>query len=181
MSSRRLQGMSSRRLEDVFSVTIFRLPRRLEDVLREVLKTSSRCLGKRKIVTLKTCWRRVEEISWSRLQDVLKTNKCLLGSSFSVVLYERGVLKNFSKFTDPREKLLKIQETLCQSLYFNEVTGQVCNFIKIETLAQVFSCEFCEILRTPFLQNTSGRLLLSLETWNYQKQPLEIFSKIRCS
>ena len=39
-SSRRLQGMSLRRLEDVFSVTIFRLPRRL---------------GRRKIVKLKTC------------------------------------------------------------------------------------------------------------------------------
>ena len=28
------------------------------------------------------------------------------------------------------------------------------------TLAQLFSCEFFEFLRTPFLQNTSGRLLL---------------------
>ena len=35
--------------------------------------------------------------------------------------------------------------------------------LKNETLAQVFSCEFCEILWTPFLQNTSARLLL----WNY--------------
>ena len=65
MSSRLLQDMSSRRLEDVFSVTIFRLPRRLQDVLQEVFKTSSkrlcktssRRLGRRKIVTLKTCWR----------------------------------------------------------------------------------------------------------------------------
>ena len=39
-SLRGLQDMSSRRLQDVFSVTIFRLPRRL---------------GRRKIVTLKTC------------------------------------------------------------------------------------------------------------------------------
>ena len=36
-----------------------------------------------------------------------------------------------------------------------------CIFVKKETLAQVFSCEFCEIsLRTSFLQNTTGRLLL---------------------
>ena len=34
------------------------------------------------------------------------------------------------------------------------------NFIKTETLAQVFSCEFCEISKNTFLQNTSGRLLL---------------------
>ena len=37
---------------------------------------------------------------------------------------------------------------------------QACNFIKKETLAQVFSCEFCEISKNTFLQNTSGRLLL---------------------
>ena len=65
MSSRRLQDMSSRRLQDVFSVKIFRLPRRLQDLLQEVFKTSSRCLGRRKIIMLKT--------SWKRLQDVLKT------------------------------------------------------------------------------------------------------------
>ena len=61
MPSRRRQDMSSRRLQDVFNVTIFRLPRRLQDVLREVLKTSSRRLGRRKIVTLKTCWRHLQD------------------------------------------------------------------------------------------------------------------------
>ena len=30
------------------------------------------------------------------------------------------------------------------------------NFIKKESLAQVFSSEFCEIFRNTFLQNTSG-------------------------
>ena len=50
-----LQDMSSRRLQDVFSVTSFRLPRRLQDVLQDIFKTSSRRLGRRKIVTLKTC------------------------------------------------------------------------------------------------------------------------------
>ena len=34
------------------------------------------------------------------------------------------------------------------------------NFVKIEILAQVFPCEFCEISKNTFLQNTSGRLLL---------------------
>ena len=29
-----------------------------------------------------------------------------------------------------------------------------CNFIKKETLAQVFSCEFCEISKNTFLQRT---------------------------
>ena len=51
MYSRRLQEMSSRRLEGIFTVTIFRLPRRLQDVfedkkllrsrhVEDVLKTS---------------------------------------------------------------------------------------------------------------------------------------------
>ena len=44
MPSRRLQDMSSRRLQDVFSATIFRLPRRLQEVLQDVFKTSSRRL-----------------------------------------------------------------------------------------------------------------------------------------
>ena len=43
---------------------------------------------------------------------------------------------------------------LCQSLFFNK------SLLKKENLAQVLSCEFCEISKNTFLQNTSGRLLL---------------------
>ena len=43
-----------------------------------------------------------------------------------------GVLKNFEKLTGK-----------CQRL-------QACNFIKKETLAQVFSCEFCETVKNTF-------------------------------
>ena len=74
MASRRLQEMSSRRLQrDNFSSSKT-FWRRLEYVFkiscemssRRICKTSSRRLGRRKIVTLKTCWR--------RLQHVLKTS-----------------------------------------------------------------------------------------------------------
>ena len=41
-SSRHVFKASSRRLQDVFSVAIFCLPRRLQDALQEVFKTSSR-------------------------------------------------------------------------------------------------------------------------------------------
>ena len=57
----------------------------------------------------------------------------------------KGVLRNFAKFTGKH---------LCQSLFFNKVAGlspEACNFIKKETLAQVFSCEFCEISKNTFL------------------------------
>ena len=52
---------------------------------------------------------------------------------------KKGVLRNSVKFTGKH---------MCQSLSFDKVAN------KNETLAQVFSCEFCEI------SNTFGRLLL---------------------
>ena len=64
---------------------------------------------------------------------------------------EIGVLKNFTNFTGKH---------LCQSLLFSKVRPYACNFIKKETLALAFSCEFCEIFKNTFLQNASGRLLL---------------------
>ena len=91
-SWRRLQGMSWRRLQQVFSVTILRLPRRLQDVkllrwrrfqdvfttcLEDVLKT---CLDD----VLKTCF---EDVLRTCLEDVFKTSwrqtKCLLVISVS--------------------------------------------------------------------------------------------------
>ena len=49
-----------------------------------------------------------------------------------------------------------------------------CNFIKKESLTQMFSCRFCEISKITFLtQNTSWRLLLLF--WkNYQYVQLNI-------
>ena len=38
------------------------------------------------------------------------------------------------------------------------------NIIKKEALAQVFSCEFCEIFKNTFLQNTSGGCFFILKT-----------------
>ena len=60
----------------------------------------------------------------------------LSGSSHQSCSVGKGVLRNFSKFTGKH---------LYQNLFFNKVANQACNFIKKETLAQVFSCEFCEI------------------------------------
>ena len=55
---------------------------------------------------------------------------------------KKGVLRNFSKFTGKH---------LCQSLFFIKLA---CNFIKKETLAQVFSCEFCKISKNIFFHTT---------------------------
>ena len=58
---------------------------------------------------------------------------------------KKGVLKNFAKFKGKH---------LCQSLFFNEVAGLAWNFIRKEILAQVFSCEFCEISKNNFSYRT---------------------------
>ena len=59
MSSRRLQGMSSRRLQDVISVTIFRLARRLQNVFARRLQD-----------VFKTPWTKLD----CHAEDVLKTS-----------------------------------------------------------------------------------------------------------
>ena len=51
--------------------------------------------------------------------------------------------------------LLKVlqnsQEKTCARVSFNT---EACNFIKKETLVQVFSCEFCEIFKNTFFYRT---------------------------
>ena len=37
-----------------------------------------------------------------------------------------------------------------RNLLFNKVAGQACSFIKKEILAQVLSCEFCDIFKNTF-------------------------------
>ena len=77
----------------------------------------------------------------------------------------KGVFRNFPKFTGKH---------LYQRLFFNKVAGLTCKFIKKESLAQVFSSEFCEIYKNNFYHRTplvfaSGVLI------NFTK--LEPFSK----
>ena len=57
----------------------------------------------------------------------------------------QGVLRNFAKFTGKR---------LRQSLIFNKVAGWCLELIKEETLAQVFSCEFCKISKNTLYYRT---------------------------
>ena len=63
---------------------------------RHVFKTSSRRLQRNNFSSSKTSWRRLarclqdvlEEVKllrWRRVEDVFKTNKCLLGSIFNLV------------------------------------------------------------------------------------------------
>ena len=66
----------------------------------------------------------------------------------------KGVLRNFVKFTGKH---------LCQSLLFNKVAGlRPATLLKKKLWHRCFPINFVKFLRTAFLRNTSGRLLLYL-------------------
>ena len=78
--------------------------------------------------------------------DYNVVSKCR--SSRPEVFCKKSVLGNFAKFKGKH---------LCQSLFFNKVSGlkpQACNFVKKGTLVQVFSCEFCEISKNTCFYRT---------------------------
>ena len=98
--------MSWRRLQHVTSVTIFRLPRRLEDVfqirLEDVLKTSWKHLARRLEDVFKTSWKikncYTEDVLKTSWGHVLKTSwrqtKCLLG----IYVSNHGLLTNLNQY-----------------------------------------------------------------------------------
>ena len=78
---------------------------------------------------------------------------------------KKGVLRNFIKFTG---------KYLCQSLFLNKVAGlRPATLLKKRLWHRCFPANFAKFLRTPILQNTSGRLLLKIKFLPYvfnQKQ-----------
>ena len=89
------------------------------------------------------------------------------------VFSKKSGLRNFTKFTGKH---------LCQSLFFNKVAG-LRPLLKKRPWPRCFSVNFVKIFRTPFLQNTPGRLLLVilfssrfiLFSSQYSLQPLSVF------
>ena len=78
-------------------------------------------------------------------------------SSRPEVFCKKGVVRNFTKFTG---------KPLYQSLLFNKVAGLR---PEKETLAQVFSCEFCEISKNTFFRRTP------LEAASVEKKQSSLF------
>ena len=67
------------------------------------------------------------------------------------VFCEKGVLGNFTKFTGKH---------FYQSLFVKKETGRPATLLKKRLWHRCFSVNFAKFLRTPFLQNTYGGLLL---------------------
>ena len=90
---------------------------------------------------------------------------------------KKGVFGNFTKFTGKH---------LCQSLFFNKVAGlRPTTLLKKEPWHWCFSVNFAKFLRKPFLQNTSGWLLLCsmvFSDWEFLPQRFKNIScwKIDC-
>ena len=85
-------------------------------------------------------------------------------SSHQMCSIEIGVLKNFTKFTGKH---------LCQSLFLNKVAGlRPATLLKKRLWHRCFPVNFAKFLRTPFLQNTSGRLLLYVSQYFFSIRTL---------
>ena len=71
---------------------------------------------------------------------------------------EIGVLKTSTKFTGKHQ---------CQSLFFNKVAGlRSVTLLKKRLWHKCLPVNFVKFLRTPFLQNTSGWLLLDVMSYD---------------
>ena len=101
-------------------------------------------------------------MSWNRFQtDSCSNWRTSYRRSHRRCSMEKGVLKYFAKFT---------RKYLYESHLCNEV--DTCNFIKKEQLAQLFSCEFCEISKNTFFTeplwtNAHDPLTKSLSNWAF--------------
>ena len=89
------------------------------------------------------------------------------------MFFKKGVLNIFAKFTGKH---------LCQSFFFNKVAGlnlRPATLFKKRLWHRCFLVDFVKFLRTLFLQNTSGRLLLVFLKHNSLK--LDIFFNPICA
>ena len=76
---------------------------------------------------------------------------------YSEVFCEKGVLRNFAKFTGKH---------LCKSLFFNKVAGlRPATLLKKRLWHRCFSVNFAKFLRTPFLTEHLRWLLLIISNY----------------
>ena len=88
----------------------------------------------------------IKEKHWWRLRKKLKS---IYRSIRQEVFSKKSVLRNFAKFTG---------KYLRHRFFFNKVSGlrpKACTFVKKESLALVFFCEFCEISKNTFFYRIS--------------------------
>ena len=95
------------------------------------------------------------------IRKVGATSHFMSRSSRPEVFYKINVYKNFLKSTGKH---------LFQSIFLNKFAGHTCKFKK-ETLAQLFSCEFCKIFKNTLQITSKGYycVWLTLVSGKYEK------------
>ena len=84
---------------------------------------------------------------------------------------EKGVLRNFAKFTGKR---------LCQRLYFNKNAGlRAVILLKKSLCHRCFPVNFVKFLRTPFAAEHLSWLLLSANNFNLWNQHIRKMERVR--
>ena len=106
---------------------------------------------------------------WSVLQTLGHKYTSIFRSHHQRCYIKIGFLKNFAKFTGKH----------CTRVSFL-IKSQACNFIKKRLWHMCFPVNFEKFLRTRFLQNTSGRMLLYF-VFRFSLVSLLYFEKDSCS
>ena len=84
------------------------------------------------------------------MEDLIIIAECtLLNYQTKAVVQIYSVKKLFLEISQKSQ-----ENTLTRDSFLTKLPASSCNFIKKEALAQVFSCEFCEISRKPFFYRT---------------------------
>ena len=108
---------------------------------------------KERRMTMKQSWFCFKHLSFSSTY-LQSTGKNTIQKQPPEVFIKKGVLKNFAKFRGKHQ---------CQSLFFNKAAGlRPATLLKKRLLHRCFTVNFAKCVRSPFLQNTSGRLLLTI-------------------
>ena len=92
-------------------------------------------------------WEKLRQHEWYLPEFTINKRSSNQRSSLRI-----GVLRNFAKFTG---------KPLCQSLFLNKVAGvRPATLLKKRLRQRCFPVNFAKLIRTSFLQNTSGQLHL---------------------
>ena len=138
---------------------------RLDRSVTGLVNSSTKCslMGKLNISAISLSWNKVTPLSikftvslWFISSEKSAFTACqhFFRSSRPEVLNKKGVARNFTKFTGKH---------LCQSIFFNKVANlRPATLLNMRLWHKCFPVNFMKFIRTPFLQNTSGRLLLFL-------------------
>ena len=81
---------------------------------------------------------------------------------------KKAILRKFAKLTEKH---------LCQSPFFNKVAGLRPETLLKKTLAQVLSCEFCEIPKNTFSYKTPSVAASAQQTFTFSKSIVETQGK----